>query len=128
MANPADIEAFWCETLARLARVPLDEREEVVRDPQPYLHSRVTFLSLGGARIVAQLGRPIGTTKGNDPRRLPAIVAAPGYGGWEFGQTLSECQRGYLMLQVYPRLQGESGPAPEGPEHLLSWHWMERYL
>ncbi len=55
---------------------------------------------------------------------MPAIITAPGYGGWEMGQTLSECQRGYLILQVYPRQQGESaggerGQRPPPPGFLL---------
>jgi cephalosporin-C deacetylase len=113
------INVFWSKTLDRDTMPALDARAEPVREPIPYLRERVTFTSLGGARIVANLGRPI--LQDGDPPRLPAIVTMPGYGGREFGQVLGEAQRGYVMLQVYPRQQGESGPpAPEGsPEPLL---------
>ena len=113
------INAFWSKTLDRGAMPPLDARAEPVREAIPYLRERVTFTSLGGARIVANLGRPI--LQDGDPPRMPAIVTMPGYGGREFGQVLGEAQRGYVMLQVYPRQQGESGPpAPQGaPEPLL---------
>jgi len=103
-------EEFWRETIAQTRAKPLEETVEAVADPQPYYTFRVTYRSFGGARITAKLGVPIvepGT-------RLPGIITAPGYGGWEHGVTLSECQRGYLLLQVFPRGQGESLEAPSG--------------
>lgn len=103
-------DTFWAETIAATRNEPLEPTCEPVADKQPYHTFRVTFRSFGGARITAKLGVPIVPAG----MRLPAIVTAPGYGGWEFGQTLSECQRGYLMLQVYPRGQGESTDAWTG--------------
>jgi len=55
------------------------------------------------------LGVPI---RDRENQRLPAIITAPGYGGWEHGVTLSDCQRGYLILQISPRQQGESSGLP----------------
>lgn len=106
---PADLEGFWAETLARGRAAPLEATCEAIAEPAPYYTFRVRYSSLGGARIAARLGVPILDRPG---QRLPAIVTAPGYGGWEHGVTLSECQRGYLLLQVFPRDQGESGALP----------------
>ncbi len=102
---PAALDAFWRRTLTRLREQPLDARVEPVADPAPYRTFRVTFTSLDGIRIRARLGVPVGHGR----ERLPAIVAAPGYGGVQHGIMLAECQRGYLVLQVDPRGQGESG-------------------
>jgi len=85
---------FWQETIALTRTEPLEETSEPVVDPQPYYTFRVTFRSFGGVRITAKLGVPV-VAPGT---RLPAIITAPGYGGWEHGMTLSECQRGYLIL------------------------------
>ena len=51
------------------------------------------------------------------------IVTTPGYGGTAQGVQLSECQRGYAILQVYPRSQGESADLwkIDGPDK-LTWH------
>lgn len=109
------IDAFWAETLAKAGALPLEATTTNVREPVPYFREQVTYQSLDGERITALLARPAVA----DDMRLPAIVTAPGYGGWEFGQMLADCQRGCIILQVYPRMQGESGPLPEGPEKLL---------
>jgi cephalosporin-C deacetylase len=101
-----DIDRFWRDTLARAAQTPLDATFEPVKEPLPFFKFRVTYRSLDGVLIRAYLGAPI---TGPADGRLPVIVTAPGYGGWEFGSTLSECQHGCFLLQVYPRGQGESG-------------------
>ncbi|MHB9110642.1 MAG: acetylxylan esterase [Armatimonadota bacterium] len=109
MMNPS-FDAFWQETIALARAEPLEETVEPVKDPQPYFTFHVTYRSFGGARVTSKLGVPVvepGT-------RLPAIITAPGYGGWEHGSTLSECQRGYLVLQVFPRGQGLSQDQPSG--------------
>jgi len=103
----ANIDAFWQRTLERSAKQPLDATVEKVNDRLPHEKYRVTYHSLAGIPVRAYLGLPI---EGERPaHRWPAIVTAPGYGGWEFGMTLHECLRGYVLLQVYPRSQGESG-------------------
>src|SRR5688572_28136546 len=101
------IEAFWRSTIERTRREPLDAVVERVNDPTPYETYRVTYRSFGGAKICAYLSRPI-IGESTSPRRLPAIVAAPGYGGTEQSVMLNECQRGYVVLQVFPRGQGPS--------------------
>jgi len=97
-----DISAFWRDTLARLASVPAAAAIEPGKEALPYRKFRVSFNSLGGVRVEALLALPIA---GEGPvRRFPAIVTAPGYGGQQQGVMLSECQRGYAVLQVFPRV------------------------
>jgi len=105
--NTQTLETFWQKTLHRAAKEPLEAQAEQVKAPLPFYKHRITYRSLDGVKVRACLGQPILGERGNG--KLPAIVTAPGYGGWEFGTELSECQRGYLVLQVYPRSQGESG-------------------
>jgi len=101
-----DISSFWRDTLERLATEPIDAREADVREPLPYKSMRVEYRSLGGVRVRALLALPI--RGGEPPSRLPAIVTIPGYGGAQQGVMLDECQRGFAILQVYPRSQGPS--------------------
>jgi cephalosporin-C deacetylase len=114
-----DIDRFWRDTLARLATVPLNSRSEAIAEPVPFLQERIDYQSLDGVPIRARLSKPIG---GAAERRLPAIVTAPGYGGWEHGVMPGECQRGYIILQVFPCSQGESAElwSIDGPEK-LTW-------
>jgi cephalosporin-C deacetylase len=114
------LEKFWADTLERTRREPLDAEVRHEQEPVPYFTYRVSYRSLGGVRITARLAKPV--TDGI--ARLPVIVTAPGYGGWEHGIVQSECQRGYIVLQVYPRHQGESSDLPrgekiKGPGYLL---------
>ncbi|MBT3192419.1 MAG: prolyl oligopeptidase family serine peptidase [Verrucomicrobia bacterium] len=111
-------ESFWEQTIAETRAEALAPTCEAAPDHEIYRTFRVTYRSLGGVRVTAKLAVPTvqpGT-------RLPAIVTAPGYGGWQQGVSLAECQRGYLVLQVFPRGQGESQDAPSGDtgvEYLL---------
>lgn len=110
-AVPEEVAAFWRDTLARLERIPVATRIEPVKEALPYRKFRVSFTSLGGVRINALLALPI---TGEAPaRRLPALVTAPGYGGLQQGVMLSDCQRGYAVLQVFPRV-------PEPPAEKLT--------
>lgn len=120
-AVPGQIENFWRKTLAASAREPLRSTVEKVNARLPYLKYRVTFRSLGGVKVQGWLSKPV--QSGANRKPLPAIVTAPGYGGWQQGITLSECQRGYVVLQVYPRSQGESEKfwKIDGPDK-LTWH------
>lgn len=107
--SDAELDAFWRSTLARLAAQPMNAKVEPLKEKLPYFVYRVTLTSLDGVPIRAYMSTPVDCiANGRTPRTLPAIVTGPGYGGWEFGQTLSECQRGYVVLQVFPRGQGES--------------------
>lgn len=106
--------AFWREVLASLHEQALES--QCVEDPDalPYERFRVRFSSLDGVRVTARLSRPAGCSE-----PLPAILTSPGYGGLEFGVDLAEAQRGYIVLQLYPRGQGESGPPTDGSEPVL---------
>jgi len=119
-ATREEIESFWRATLQRAAKEPLEAEVEPVKEPLPYQKFRVTYRSLGGIRIRAYLGVPI---RGEGPQqKLPGIVTAPGYGGSQQGVMLDDCQRGYAVLQVYPRSQGESANLwkIDGPDR-LTW-------
>lgn len=115
-----DIEAFWAATRERLAQEPMEVRVDRVTEPLPYQKFKVTLRSLDGVRIRAWLALPV---QGEAPAKpWPVIVTAPGYGGTQQGVMLSECQRGYAVLQVYPRGQGESTElwTLDGPDK-LTW-------
>lgn len=109
LASPlpaADIGVFWQATLARLAKEPMEAQVEQVDEPRPFKKFKVTLRSLDGVRVRAWLALPV---QGEAPAKpWPVIVTAPGYGGRQQGVMLSECQRGYAILQVFPRAQGDS--------------------
>ncbi|HVF11116.1 MAG TPA: acetylxylan esterase, partial [Abditibacteriaceae bacterium] len=117
----AELENFWQGTLQRLARQPMEAAVERVPEPLPYEKYRITCRSLDGVAIRAYLARPVAGSTRSEP--LPAIISAPGYGGWEQAVMLGECQRGYIVLQVFPRSQGESAALwqIDGPDKLI-WH------
>jgi cephalosporin-C deacetylase len=104
---PTDLKSFWERSRKAAEETPLDVQIEKLKEPLAYEKYRLTYRSLGGIPIRAYLSRSIFGER--DHGRVPAIVMPPGYGGWEFGGCLDECQRGYVILQVYPRSQGESG-------------------
>jgi len=110
------IDEFWKAVLMETKKIPLNASIETVKESLPYQCHRVTYQSIDGMQIVANLSIRDPVKAGS---RQPAIIVFPGYGGTEFGTTLGECQRGYMILQVYPRYQGESGPIPDDPEHLM---------
>lgn len=115
-----DIAGFWKTTLKQLATEPMEATIEDTREPLPYKKFRVTYRSFGGVRVRAFLALPI--RGGEPPRPLRAVVTIPGYGGNQQGVMLGECQRGYAILQVYPRSQGESAELwkIDGPDK-LTW-------
>jgi cephalosporin-C deacetylase len=123
LALPAlaqDAAGFWKATLTRLAGEPLEATTEDTREPLPYKKFRVEYRSLDGVRVRALLALPI--RGGEAARSLRAIVTVPGYGGLQQGVMLGECQRGYAILQVYPRSQGPSADLwkIDGPDK-LTW-------
>jgi cephalosporin-C deacetylase len=123
-ANPLpaqDVAAFWRATRARLAEEPMEAQVEPVSEPLPYKTFKVTLRSLDGVRVRARLALPVQGEGGVKP--WPVIVTAPGYGGTQQGVMLAECQRGYAILQVFPRGQGESAELwrIDGPDK-LTWH------
>ncbi len=115
-----NVETFWRTTLERLARQPMEAMVEPLADPLPYRKFRVTLRSLDGVPIRAYLGVPIQPE--GQMRRLPGVITAPGYGGLQQGIMLDDCLRGYVVLQVYPRSQGDSAALwkIDGPDK-LTW-------
>jgi cephalosporin-C deacetylase len=118
------LHAFWQQTLTKLAGEPV-EATVVAVDPKvealPYRKFVITLRGLAGVHFRALLALPVqGESKA---RPLPAIVTIPGYGGTQQGVMLGECLRGYAILQVYPRSQGESEALwkIDGPDK-LTWH------
>lgn len=101
-----DVDAFWRATREQLAREPMEAKVEALAEAVPYKTFKVTLRGLEGAHFVARLAVPV---QGEAPAKLwPVIVTAPGYSGKQQGVMLAECQRGYAVLQVFPRGQGES--------------------
>jgi cephalosporin-C deacetylase len=84
----------------------MDAVVEPVDEPLPYRKFRITLRGLYGVRFRAYMAIPVRGESSAGP--LPVIVTAPGYGGTQQGVMLDECQRGYVILQVFPRSQGES--------------------
>ena len=101
-----EIETFWRSTLDRLAREPIEAKVEPASEAVPYQSFIVTLRSLGGVHIRGRLALPV---QGESPAKPWAvIITMPGYGGSQQGVMLSECQRGYAILQIFPRGQGDS--------------------
>jgi cephalosporin-C deacetylase len=116
----SQITEFWRATRQQLAAEPMEAVVEPLKEPLPYKKFRVTLRGLGGVRFRAYMAVPV---KGESPAQpFPAIVTAPGYGGSQQGVMLDECQRGYVILQVFPRSQGISEELWKigGPEKLTS--------
>ncbi len=116
-----EIHAYWEKTRAQLASEPMEAVVEQLKEPLPYRKYRVTLRGLDGVHFRALLALPVqGESKA---RPLPAIVTMPGYGGTQQGVMLSECMRGYAVLQIFPRSQGESEELwkIDGPDK-LTWH------
>jgi cephalosporin-C deacetylase len=101
-----DVEAFWKKTRECLASEPMEAKIEDLAEPLPHKKFKVILRGLDGVRFVTLLALPI---QGEAPTKpWPVIITVPGYGGTQQGVMLSECQRGYAVLQVFPRGQGDS--------------------
>lgn len=119
--TPEEIDLFWRRTRDELAKQALETTIELATDNVPFELYHVAFYSLGGVRVRANLAKPIDV--GSPKRRYPAIISAPGYSGVAFGEALADCQRGYVLLQVYPRMQGASAQfLPRDP--VLGTNWL----
>jgi cephalosporin-C deacetylase len=105
-ADDEAIDAFWRGTRDRLSQEPMEAQVDAVAEAVPYRSLRVTLRSLGGVKFRARLALPVQGEA--PPSPWPVIVTAPGYGGSQQGVMLGECQRGYAVLQVFPRGQGDS--------------------
>jgi cephalosporin-C deacetylase len=106
LASAQEVEAFWKTTRERLAREPMEAEVEPVAEPLPYKKFKFTLRSLDGVRVRGWLALPIQGEA--PPKPWPVIVSTPGYGGWQQSVMLGECQRGYAIVQIFPRGQGES--------------------
>jgi len=105
-ASRDEINAFWKKTLAELALVPIDAQVSPLKEVLPYRTYSIVVRSLDSVMIAGTLSVPV---QGEGPAKpWPVIVTTCGYSGRGQGVQLSECQRGYVILQVYPRGQGES--------------------
>jgi len=120
--NLAEVRDFWNETLKKASVEPLSATAEIINLPVPFKKYRVTYRSLGGVMVRAYLAVPImGEFAGQ--KQLPAIISTVGYSGVFPSEMLEECRRGYVILQVFPRSQGESADfwKIDGPDK-LTWH------
>lgn len=102
----SEITAFWEKTKEALSQVPINAKLEPLKEALPYHTYSITVQSLNNVTVAGFLSVPV---QGEAPAKpWPVIVTASGYSGNGQGVMLSECQRGYIILQVYPRGQGES--------------------
>jgi cephalosporin-C deacetylase len=101
------MDDFWSSTKKRLNVIPFAAEVTPVSEAIPYRKYKVQLKSLDGVMIIAFLSLPIqGEEQHSKP--WPVIISTPGYGGSQQGVMLSECQRGFAIIQVFPRGQGES--------------------
>ena len=101
-----EIDAFWKKTREELAVIPIEAKVDTIKEALPYRKFSITVRSLNNVTVAAFLSLPVQGESIAKP--WPVIVTVPGYGGDQQGVMLSECQRGYAILQVFPRGQGES--------------------
>ena len=102
-----DITAFWQATKAKLEEIPMDANIQPLKDALPYQTYKLVLTGLDTVKFVSYLALPVqGEKIRTEP--WPVIITTPGYGGFQQGIMLSECQRGYAIIQVFPRGQGPS--------------------
>ncbi|MBO9595156.1 MAG: acetylxylan esterase [Niabella sp.] len=104
--QPDSIDAFWQKTRTQLAAIPINGKTEPVTEALPYKKYVITVKSLNNVTVAGYLSIPV---QGEAPAQpWPLLVTTCGYSGNGQGVQLGECQRGYAILQVYPRGQGIS--------------------
>jgi cephalosporin-C deacetylase len=114
LAVPADLEAFWAETLAETRQHPLAASFTPVETPLAVFETfDVTFSGFGGVRVKAWLTLP---RRRSGP--LPAVVEFIGYGG---GRGLPHertlfAAAGYAHLVMDTRGQGSGWRVGETPD------------
>jgi len=102
--EPADLDAFWSQTLAEARKHPLDVRLEPVRTPLRTVTVRdVEFAGFAGDRVRAWLVTPAAA---DGP--LPVVVEYIGYGGGRGlpHENLLWASAGFAHLVVDTRGQG----------------------
>jgi cephalosporin-C deacetylase len=104
--KPADLDAFWQATISELAQTdPNPQLSELPEQThREFTSYTVTVDSFQGQRIRGWYSVPNDRVPG---RRLPAILAVPGYGGAKPIPTHLPLA-GYAVLTLFPRGQGES--------------------
>lgn len=106
VGHNAAIHAFWNKTKAELSRIPVQATITPINEALPYKTYFVTVTSLNNVTVAGYLSVPVqGEAKA---KPWPVLVTTSGYSGNGQGVQLNECQRGYIVLQVYPRGQGVS--------------------
>lgn len=100
------IDAFWQKAKDELSKVPIDAVVTPTNEILPYKTYFVIVKSLNNVTVAGYLSIPVqGEAKA---KPWPVLVTTSGYSGNGQGVQLSECQRGYAVLQVYPRGQNVS--------------------
>ena len=106
MVTREELVLFWNGTKEELAltdpNVTLQEEPDL--SGREFLTYRLTMDSYQGRRIRAWYSVPKDSPPG---RKLPAILAVPGYGGQKSIPTQLVLD-GFAVLTLYPRGQGES--------------------
>jgi cephalosporin-C deacetylase len=104
--KPADLNRFWERTKSELAETKpnptLEEAPE--QSGREFVTYRVALDSFQGRRIRAWYSMPRDQLI---ERRIPAVLAVPGYGGDE-PIPAHLLMAGFAVLTLYPRGQGES--------------------
>ncbi|MCH8108189.1 MAG: acetylxylan esterase [Chloroflexi bacterium] len=106
MVTREELFVFWNGTKEELALTDLNValQEEPDLSGREFLTYRLTMDSYQGRRIRAWYSVPKDPPPG---RKLPAILAVPGYGGQKSIPTQLVLD-GFAVLTLYPRGQGES--------------------
>jgi cephalosporin-C deacetylase len=100
------ITDFWKKTRSELSKIPIDAKIVASTEPLAYRLYYITVRSLDNVTVAGHLAIPV---QGEAPAKpWPLIVTTVGYSGRSSTAPLNECLRGYAVLQVYPRGQGES--------------------
>ena len=104
--KPHDLSQFWTDTIAALARTDINAQttDEPERSAREFDTHQVIMDSFEGRRIRGWYSVPKDTPPA---RRLPGVLAVPGYGGIKEIPT-QLVQHGFAVLTLYPRAQGES--------------------
>ena len=119
---PADLDAFWAETIDEARSYPLSPRFDRVETHLPLIETYdVTFAGYGGDPIKAWLHLPAaqpGPAAGGQREGLPAVVHYLGYSGGRGlpHQNTIWAQAGYAMLVMDSRGQGYGGQLGETPD------------
>ena len=112
--EPADFDAYWQQTLAAAADVPLDVRVERVESVLSVIDVfDVTFRGADGTDVKAWLRVPTGSTT-----PLPTVVTYVGYGGGRGRpeESLTWVASGFAHLHMDTRGQGASWSVGDTPD------------